>query len=53
MSDSISEKDITVFLKTLNRLRIMDDVLMNEFVKRDKENGYQALSVDSQSVHGP
>ena len=45
MSDSISEKDITVFLKTLNRLRIMDDVLMNEFVKRDKENGYQALGV--------
>ena len=45
MSNSISEKDITVFLETLNGLRIMDDVFMNEFVKRDKENGYQALGV--------
>ena len=45
MSDSISEKDITVFLETLNGLRIMDDVFMNEFVKRDKENGYQALGM--------
>ena len=45
MSNSISENDITVFLEALKGMRIMDDVLMNEFVKRDKENGYQALSV--------
>ena len=45
MCDSISENDIIVFLEALKGMRIMDDVLMNEFVKRDKENGYQALGV--------
>lgn len=40
MCDSISENDIIVFLEALKGMRIMDDVLMNEFVKRDKENGY-------------
>ena len=45
MSNSISENDIIVFLEALKGMRIMDDVLMNEFVKRDKENGYQALGV--------
>ena len=45
MSDSISENDKAAFLETLKGLRIMDDVFMNEFVKRDRENGYQALNV--------
>lgn len=45
MCDSITENDTAAFLQTLKGLRIMDNVFVNEFVKRDKENGYKALNV--------
>ena len=45
MSNVISENDKVAFLETLKGLRIIDDGFMNEFVKRDKENGYKALNV--------
>ena len=50
MSHAISQSNKAALLEILKGLRIMDDIFMNEFVKRDKGNEYRAQR-DPESVH--